>query len=153
MKLRGNSRVQTAWSLRGTAGTESTQIRWFSWQSDREVGPRERWPKAVQVEPSVLSSYRSDCSPDGQAGRLDLVTCGQRHSKPSYAQGELPGSSPLRWGGSCGGQSEGWTGWLVTIGAQMKVGKDSRQPWDLLKNRHSDSVKEKTHLTLSLGMC
>ncbi len=31
---------------RGTARTESTQIKWFSRQSDREAGPREWWPKA-----------------------------------------------------------------------------------------------------------
>ncbi len=33
---------------RGIVLIESTKIRWFSEQSDRETGPHERWPKTLK---------------------------------------------------------------------------------------------------------
>ncbi len=48
-----------------------------------EAGLHEQWPKATQGGPSDLSPLRSDGSHDGQGGRLDRVTGGQRYSKLS----------------------------------------------------------------------
>jgi hypothetical protein len=36
----------------------------------------------------------------------------------------------------------GWTEWKVDKDAQMRVGNDSRQPRDLLRNKQSDSTKK-----------
>ncbi len=97
--------------------------------------------------PSGSSPLRSNGSHDGQAGRwLDWMTRGQRHSKLSQAQGELPGSSPLRSDGSHGSQTRDWTDCLVAKSTQMRVENDSRQPGYLLKNRHSESLKERLNL-------
>ncbi len=68
---------------KGTAGSESTQIRWFSRQFDREAGPGDWQPKGTQGVPSASGPLRADGSRDGQAGRLDWVTGGQRHSRES----------------------------------------------------------------------
>jgi hypothetical protein len=49
----------------------------------QEAEPREQWPKTTQGESSGSSPLRSDGSSDGQAGRLDRVTDGKRHSRES----------------------------------------------------------------------
>jgi hypothetical protein len=101
--------------------------------------------------PSGSSPLRSNGSHDGQAGRLDWMTRGQRHSKLSQAQGELPGSSPLRSDGSHGSQTRGWTCCPVAKSIQMRVENDSRQPGDLLKNKHSESLKVRLNLLFLKG--
>ncbi len=63
---------------RGIAGTEPTQIRCFSRQSDGEAELCERRCKATQVGPSDSSPVRSDGSHDGQAGRLDCMRFGKK---------------------------------------------------------------------------
>ncbi len=85
---------------------------------DSESGG-EKWLKGLLGS----SPVRSDGSHDGQAGRLDQVTGGQRHSKLSQVQWELPGSSPFRSDGSHGSQTVGWIRWPFAKGTQMKVGK------------------------------
>ncbi len=49
----------------------------------QEAELREQWPKATLGKPSGLSPLRSDGSHDGQTGRLDQVTGGQRHPMKS----------------------------------------------------------------------
>jgi hypothetical protein len=49
--------------------------------SGGQAGPHEQWPKATQEGPSGLSLLRSDGSRDGQAGRLDSVSGGQKTLK------------------------------------------------------------------------
>ncbi len=49
--------------------------------SSGQAGPLERWPKATQEGPSCSSSLRSDGSCDGQVGRLDCVSGGQKTLK------------------------------------------------------------------------
>jgi hypothetical protein len=68
--------------------------------------------------PSGSCSLRSYYSHDGQAGRLDQVTSGQRHSKLSQAQGEPPGSSPLGSDDSHGSKIGGWTAFTVAKSGQ-----------------------------------
>jgi hypothetical protein len=60
------------------APPESTQIRWFSRQSDGEAVQCERWPKVTPEGSSGSSPLGSDGSRDGQVGRLDRVSGGQK---------------------------------------------------------------------------
>jgi hypothetical protein len=48
-----------------------------------EAGPCERWPKATQGGPSGSSPLRLDSSCDGQAGRSDQISGGQKTLKIS----------------------------------------------------------------------
>jgi hypothetical protein len=68
------------------------------------------------------------------------------------SQGGLPGSSLLRLDGSCGSQAgrlSHMSHGHKTLNLESENG--SRQPMDLLKDRHSDRLN-KSQLTLSQGM-
>ncbi len=100
--------------------------------------------KQLKGGPSDLSPLRSDNSFDGQAGRLGHLTDGQRHSKLSSAERELPGSSPLRSDGSCSSQAGGWMDdWWPKV-LKWELENNSWQPGKLLGNYqaqvHSDQM-------------
>jgi hypothetical protein len=64
---------------RGTVWNKSTQIRWFSGQSDGRRWPGERQPKALRTKlalwgPSGSNPLRSYGSHDGQAGGWTALT-------------------------------------------------------------------------------
>jgi hypothetical protein len=53
-KLRGKSCMKAKVAVQ----IESTQIRRFPEQSDREVGPHERWPKTLKTKLSSRGAIR-----------------------------------------------------------------------------------------------
>ncbi len=80
MKLRGTQGDKLHDVQGEITGIESTQGRIvFDSQAGRLAGLCECWPKATQRRPSGLSLLRLDGSCDGQSGRLDRETSGQKH--------------------------------------------------------------------------
>jgi hypothetical protein len=64
------------------------------------------------------------------------------HKNKAKFKGRPSDSSPLRSDASCDGHAGGWTALMVVKGNKGELENNRGKPRDLLKNRHSDSLKK-----------